>query len=726
MISGSGTLGIGVAIGFAVQGISSVLMAQRQLGSLVSTFKNASAEAKNMAMGLGLIVAGLVAMKAASVGFKFLGNAVDTYADLETQMRQLQSIRQLSDDERDALEQQIIDWSLMYPFAAAEIADAAKTIGRAGFDVETSMAMTEAAMRAAVIGETDVVTATDTMVSAFKVFGFTAEDSIEVVDILAKATTQAWLEMDDFSQAFSRFGPIAMGTNQSMEEMVVLLGTLTDTGLSSTRAGTMLKMMLTKLQAPTSAASQALANLGIQTREVMEDGSVHVRSLVDIMNDLNNSSLPTAEIDAFLMAWTGDEAMATDIAEAQALRSIFGQRALVGAAAFENAQQVVNGVMLRGNDLLQYRLGQLQDVSGFSAEYIATQQESWNNMKTMLENAKQAFLLTVGAAMMPAFKLLLSAITGIVTTIGDFFREHPAMAKILGWVIGGISIAVMAAGLLAIFGGIAMLLSSYVIWEAVLMGIRMLGLMLQIALLLLVIILIVKFWDEIKAGITAAAKWVAKAFIDAVVWAAKGLWSVIKWLANAVFFLAMIPLRLLIAAWTWYLNLLWNIGKAIVNWIVTAFNDVINWIVTAYNDVKTFLADTWDFLKTGLITALASVINWLIDMVNKLNPFKDIEHVTWGQQELVSEVGAEARPEGFAKGSYEFPEDTFIQVHKRERLIKDGDTDYQAQRGMSKGGGVSIGTLNLNVTSSGDERVDAKRLYKQFLEYMRAEGERSI
>ena len=723
MINGAGTLGIGVAIGFAVQGISSVMMAQRQLTGLISTFKNASNEAKNMAIGLGLIVAGLVAMKAASAGFKFMAGATDTYAELETQMLQLQSIRQISDEERDALQETIVDWSLQYPYAANEIAEAAKTISRAGFDVATTMAMTEAAMRAAVVGETDVVTATDSLIAAFKVFGFTADDSTEVVDILSKATTQAWLEMDDFSAAFSRFGPIARSTDQDMETMIVMLGTLTDTGLSATRAGTMLKMMLTKLQAPTSAASQAMAALDVQTRETMADGTVHVRSLMDIMADLSESELSTDQIDAFLVEWTGSMEEATDIQEAQAFRSIFGQRALVGASAFETAQATINGVLYEGNELLEYRLAELQDHTGFSQDYLETQMQSWENMKTMLENTKTAVMLALGEAFMPMLKTVLEWTTSIFGAIAGFFRSHPGLAKLLGWILGGLSVLTFIAGLLAILGGIAMLvmgLMSGVAGAAILMGLAVIGWIISILIVIALVYLLIKYWDEIWAAVGQFFAWLGGVIWDVISAIGEVFWSIISFLVNL-----SIQFHLLIwdiITFMWSMAISWVM--AAVHWVVTAFNNAIAWIVNLWESVWSAVGNAVDAFVSGVIRGFAAILNFVIDGINKINPFKDIEHVTWGNDSPVRLDN----PEEHYKGSYDFAQDQTIRVHKHERLIKDGDTDYQEDRGLgkSKGTGVNVGTINMTINSTGDENLDARKMYRKFLEIMRSEQERAL
>lgn len=679
-------MGIGFVLTFMTRGLGVVQASILKIDAFLTNIVSGTQKLTAFQAGVMKVVGGLVALKAGFAGLDIVKDAVDTFGEFETELLHIGAIQGINSDELQAFYDQATQLATKYPFPAAEIAEGMKTLSRAGFGANQVLQMMEPALQGAVIGGTGVAEATDSLTAATKAFNVPAEEAGYLIDQMAKGTTQAWLEMEDFSHAISRFGAPAMQANQEFSEMIAVLGTLTDTGLSATRSGTMMKMMLIKLRAPTSAATQALQELGV---EVYNDQG-KVRSLIDIIEDIDTAtatlSQPTSrgwEDTADVLADLGDISEES----AQKVRSLFGQRATVGYDVLTAAEQEFQGEIRSGTDLVRARAEEVAAARGFGEEYTAEVIESWENLQQVLKNVIQTIVIDIGSALAPVFKWVVKA----ATWVGGLVRsivQNKLLATVLGVAVAVLSLIAIIGGFLAVLGGLATLFAGF---ASVLLsvfipaGLMLLGKLFLLAAAIAAVVAIVyfaiKYWDEWSGAVWVAIKAVGSAFA----W----LWGFIKdhW-------------RLLLGIVT--LGLSWIIEFVVLvikhwDYVKAAFMVSINWIVDTFNTGINAIESAWDTVCNFFVDSL----NWVIRQINTL-PL--IKIPTLG--ETTEAVSSEQHTGGdflartvtsFAKGAYVVPETQLAVVHRGDEITQPDRYSYREGRSGERAAGPLVGEVNFYI-----------------------------
>jgi len=156
-------------------------------------------------------------------------------------------------------------------------------------------------------------------------------------------------------------GPVYTSAGQSMETLAALTGTLANAGIKGSKAGTALKGVITRLQAPTGEAAKVIERIGLQTHNA--DGSF--RDITKIIGDFTKI--------------TGDM---TDKQRAAAVRTIIGTEAMAGFEVMTKAG---------GEQLRAYRK-ELEGATGASSEMAGVMRDttkgSYNALKSAIEGVK--------------------------------------------------------------------------------------------------------------------------------------------------------------------------------------------------------------------------------------------------------------------------------------------------------------------------------------------------
>lgn len=258
------------------------LVAKLSLDS--SDFDKGLSIAKTAMSSLGTgIKKGLAAARTAMVGFG--KSAVTAGLQFDTSMSQVAATMGKSTDEIKDLREFAKKMGSETAFSASEAADALNYMALAGYNSKTSMKMLPNVLNLAAAGNINLAEASDMVTDAQSALGLKIDETSELVDKMAKASSKTNTSVAQLGEAMLTVGGTAKNLKGGTTELSVALGLLADNGIKGSEGGTALRNIILSLSAPTDKASEALKALGVEVFN--EQGNM--RDLESIFTDLNAS-----------------------------------------------------------------------------------------------------------------------------------------------------------------------------------------------------------------------------------------------------------------------------------------------------------------------------------------------------------------------------------------------------------------------------------------------------
>lgn len=176
--------------------------------------------------------------------FTLIRNSFNVIKDFEQSQADLASVLGVSVTQMEGLTKQAKELGAATTFTASQVAELQKELAKLGFSQTEIEQMTEATLLLAEATGTDLARAAEVTGATLNGFGLSAEETQRVVDVMAKSFSSSSLDMEKFSTAMAAVAPIAKTMGFSIEETTSMLGTLTDSGLDASTAGTSLRNMM--------------------------------------------------------------------------------------------------------------------------------------------------------------------------------------------------------------------------------------------------------------------------------------------------------------------------------------------------------------------------------------------------------------------------------------------------------------------------------------------------
>lgn len=241
-----------------------------------------SAKAAMSSLGAG-IKKGLAAARTAMVGFG--KSAVTAGLQFDTSMSQVAATMGKSTDEIKDLREFAKKMGSETAFSASEAADALNYMALAGYNSKTSMKMLPNVLNLAAAGSINLAEASDMVTDAQSALGLSLDETSELVDKMAKASSKTNTSVAQLGEAMLTVGGTAKNLKGGTTELSVALGLLADNGIKGSEGGTALRNIILSLSAPTDKASESLKALGVEVFD--EQGNM--RDLESVFTDLNAS-----------------------------------------------------------------------------------------------------------------------------------------------------------------------------------------------------------------------------------------------------------------------------------------------------------------------------------------------------------------------------------------------------------------------------------------------------
>lgn len=235
-----------------MSGISQAQTAFSGLGDSIS--------AGTVALGTAL---GNFATKAADGIVDFGKAAMETGMSFDSSMANVAAISGATAEEIDNLRAKAKEMGATTKFTATEAADAFSYMAMAGWDASQMTSGIAGIMNLAAASGEDLATTSDIVTDALTAFGLKAEDSGHFADVLAAASSAANTNVGLMGETFKYVAPVAGALGYSIEDMATAIGTMANSGIKGSQAGTQLRASLSRLVKPTKEVYAALNALGL-------------------------------------------------------------------------------------------------------------------------------------------------------------------------------------------------------------------------------------------------------------------------------------------------------------------------------------------------------------------------------------------------------------------------------------------------------------------------------
>ncbi|EOV9017198.1 phage tail tape measure protein [Cronobacter muytjensii] len=376
--------------------------------------------------------------------------------------------------------------------ASADDAAAAQiVIAKSGGDKDAILAATPATLNMSLANRRTMEENAALLTGMKAAFQLTNDQITHIGDVLSMTMNKTATDFDGLNDSLTYVAPVAKIAGVSLEQTAALVGALHDNKITGSMAGTGSRAVITRLQAPTGEAFDALKELKVSTA----DSKGNMRPLFSIMREIQASfekhGLGTAQRGEYLKTIFGEEASSSAAVLMQAATS--GRLDALTAAFkasdgkteelvkvmqsnlggdFKEFQSAYEAV---GTDLFDQQESSLRKLVQTATRYVLRLDKWIKDNKalagtlTTIAGVATAVIGVVGAIGLVAWPVVtgLNAIIAVAGSLGTIFTAvGGAIATAIGaltWPIVAVVAAIVAGALLirkywqpisAFFGGV--------------------------------------------------------------------------------------------------------------------------------------------------------------------------------------------------------------------------------------------------------------------------------
>ncbi|EGM7827044.1 phage tail tape measure protein, partial [Escherichia coli] len=229
-------------------------------------------------------------------------------------------------------------------------------------------------------------------------------------------------DFDGMSDALTYAAPVAKNAGVSIEETAAMVGALHDAKITGSMAGTGSRAVLSRLQAPTGKAWDALKELGVKT----SDSKGNTRPIFTILKEMQASfeknRLGTAQ-------------------QAEYMKTIFGEEASSAAAVLMTAASTGK---------LDKLTAAFKASDGKTAELVNIMQDNLGGDFKEFQSAYEAVGTDLFDQQEGALRKLTQTATKYVLKLDGWIQKNKSLASTIGLIVGG------ALALIGIIGAIGL------------------------------------------------------------------------------------------------------------------------------------------------------------------------------------------------------------------------------------------------------------------------------
>ena len=302
--------------------------------------------------------------------------ATKTFADFELAMNRVAAISGATGNDLEKLTKRARDLGYTTEFSASQVAEAMGNLALAGYSVNEIYDASEGVLQLASSALLDMGTSASIVSNVIRGYGIDISELNNAIDVLVKGFTSANMDLRMLGESLQYVGPIATSAGLSFNEVVAVIGKLSDAGIQGSQAGTTLRRVISELLDPTAEAKKRLQALGIEAL----DSNGKLKSLTDITRQFEKSGADTSD-----------------------MLTIFGDRGALFSAVVE-----------QGADSLEKLKIKLDDAGGTAERVSKTQMSGLTGVFQELQGAVEEVFLSF------AKETLEEDVTRITNALKDY------------------------------------------------------------------------------------------------------------------------------------------------------------------------------------------------------------------------------------------------------------------------------------------------------------------
>ena len=307
--------------------------------------------------------------------------------------------------------------------SADDAASAQIIIAKSGGDAAAIQAATPVTLNMALSNRRSMEENAALLTGMKSAFQMSNDQIAHIGDVLSMTMNKTAADFDGLSDALTYAAPVAKNAGVSIEQTAAMVGALHDAKITGSMAGTGSRAVLSRLQAPTGKAYEAIKELGVKT----SDSKGNTRPIFDILKEMQRSfeknNLGTSQRGEYMKTIFGEEASSA----AAVLMTAASSGKLDQLTAAFKASDGKTGELVK---IMQDNLG--GDFKEFQSAYEAVGTDLFDQQEDSLRRLTQTA-------------------TQYVLRLDGWIKQNKSLATTIGVVAGG------ALALIGVIGGIGLI-----------------------------------------------------------------------------------------------------------------------------------------------------------------------------------------------------------------------------------------------------------------------------
>ncbi|EKF8429568.1 phage tail tape measure protein [Escherichia coli] len=307
--------------------------------------------------------------------------------------------------------------------ASADDAAAAQIIvAKSGADKNGILAQTPAILNMSLANKKTMEENATLLIGTKSAFGLADDKASHIADVISMTMNKSQATFEGLSDSLTYVGPVAKDAGVSLEETAAMLGALHDANISGSMAGTGSRAVLSRLQAPTGKAYDAIKELGVKTTDSKGNTRPVFSILKEIQRSFEKNKLGTGQ-------------------RAEYMKTIFGEEASSSASVLMTAA---------ASGKLDNLTRLIKESDGKTEELVKVMQDNLGGDFKSFQSAYQAVGTDLFDQQEGALRKLTQTATKYVLKLDGWIQKNKSLASTIGFIVGG------ALALIGVIGAIGL------------------------------------------------------------------------------------------------------------------------------------------------------------------------------------------------------------------------------------------------------------------------------
>ena len=367
------------------------------------------------ATGVGIATAGTMAgVKLLMPGYSF--------AQKNSELQAVLGVDKQS-PEMEALRKQARQLGDNTAASADDAASAQIIIAKSGGDADAIQAATPVTLNMALSNQRSMEENAALLTGMKSAFQLSNDQIAHIGDVLSMTMNKTAADFDGLSDALTYAAPVAKNAGVSIEQTAAMVGALHDAKITGSMAGTGSRAILSRLQAPTGKAFEAIKELGVKTSDARGNTRPIFSILKEMQRSFEKNNLGTSQRGEYM-------------------KTIFGEEASSAAAVLMTAASTGK---------LDKLTAAFKASDGKTEELVKIMQDNLGGDFKEFQSAYEAVGTDLFDQQNDALRKLTQTATRYVLKLDGWITRNKSLATTIGVVAGG------ALALIGVIGGIGLI-----------------------------------------------------------------------------------------------------------------------------------------------------------------------------------------------------------------------------------------------------------------------------